>query len=216
MVPNPHKNQFAKWIRPGTVLARLHDVKGHNHASGIIWHRLKSGDIASVAEAVFFAKQSKRENYVLIPHVWYENGLMWDSSDYFWTIGDFEATLSDPYAMRYSLGREGDKIQITGTILSPDDVDRMMSSLIISTSESTSAVASQGNKGGAPKKAFWDDLWIEVAVKLGARKLEPKSQADIERFMLDWASSKGLDLGETTVKEPARKLFAALNQKVRN
>jgi hypothetical protein len=39
----------------------------------------------------------------------------------------------------------------------------------------------------------------------------PKSQAELEKAMLDWASEHGHELGDTSVKGPARKLFRAIS-----
>ena len=65
------------------------------------------------------------------------------------------------------------------------------------------------NTGGAPRKVFWDDLWIAIFADIWNNKLVPTKQSDIEEAMLDWAEKRGHKLGETTVKKPAQKLFKA-------
>jgi hypothetical protein len=65
------------------------------------------------------------------------------------------------------------------------------------------------NKGGRPRKEFWDDLLIAIFKQIWDGDLQPQTQADIERAMLDWASDNGHQLSESSVKTPARKLFAA-------
>jgi hypothetical protein len=71
-------------------------------------------------------------------------------------------------------------------------------------------VLREANKGGRPRKEFWDDLLIAIFAQIYEGALTPKSQADLENAMLDWASAHGHQLGETSVKGPARKLFAAI------
>lgn len=70
-------------------------------------------------------------------------------------------------------------------------------------------VPSSRNLGGAPKKEFWDDMWIAIFGLIWDGKLTPENQAQIETAMLDWAERHGHKLGETTVKKPAQKLFKA-------
>jgi hypothetical protein len=66
------------------------------------------------------------------------------------------------------------------------------------------------NKGGAPRKEWWDDFWIEICRKIYDNELKNiQKQADIERAMHDWVSVQGFDVGETTIKNAARKLFKA-------
>jgi hypothetical protein len=52
------------------------------------------------------------------------------------------------------------------------------------------------NKGGAPPKPWWDDLWSEMFRQIYTGDLVPKRQADIERAMLDWAASRGTILAK--------------------
>lgn len=70
--------------------------------------------------------------------------------------------------------------------------------------------------GGAPRKQFWDDLFIAMFDGIWQGTLKPRRAADLERAMLDWASANGHQLSESSVKTPARKLFAAYNKEVKN
>ena len=67
------------------------------------------------------------------------------------------------------------------------------------------------NQGGAPPKAWWDDFWIEICGRIYDGDLKPEKQADLERAMHDWAVQHGHDVGETTIKNAAWKLFKAWN-----
>ena len=72
------------------------------------------------------------------------------------------------------------------------------------------------NKGGRPLADFWDSLWCAVCGSIYRGDLHPKRQADIERWMLQWASDHGHEVGESTVRPRARKLFEALNEEAEN
>jgi len=66
------------------------------------------------------------------------------------------------------------------------------------------------NAGGKPLAEHWDKMWAAIAVQLYKGDLKPKTQADIERAMLDWLSTKDIDAGERTVRNRARALWQEL------
>lgn len=63
------------------------------------------------------------------------------------------------------------------------------------------------NKGGKPLAAHWDRMWAAMAGKLYDGSLIPKTQADIERAMLDWFAGEKIKIGESTVRARARILW---------
>lgn len=63
------------------------------------------------------------------------------------------------------------------------------------------------NKGGKPLATHWDQMWASIAVQLWNGELEPKSQADISRAMLNWFAIEGVEVGETVVRARARALW---------
>lgn len=65
-------------------------------------------------------------------------------------------------------------------------------------------------KGGRPPAEFWDDMWAAIAVSLYSGDLQPKSQADIQRAMLEWIETNGGSASESTVKSRARRLWDKL------
>lgn len=66
------------------------------------------------------------------------------------------------------------------------------------------------NKGGRPRKDYWDDLWAEICGQIYEGKLIPERQADIEKAMLDWATNHGHELSEAGARQRARILFNRL------
>lgn len=63
------------------------------------------------------------------------------------------------------------------------------------------------NKGGKPLAAHWDEMWADIAIMLWEGDLKPETQADIQRAMFEWFSSRGIDVGETAVRNRARQLW---------
>jgi hypothetical protein len=72
------------------------------------------------------------------------------------------------------------------------------------------------NKGGRPARDDWDDVLAATAGEMLGGRLIPKRAADVEKFMLQWASDKGKPLGDTAVKAPAKKLFEVFKKEVGN
>jgi len=64
---------------------------------------------------------------------------------------------------------------------------------------------------GRPSKDFWEDMVIAATrAILYDDTLKPKTQADVQRWMADWAIANGHGHpGETALKERARKVFLA-------
>jgi DNA-binding winged helix-turn-helix (wHTH) protein len=65
-------------------------------------------------------------------------------------------------------------------------------------------------RGGRPKADWWEDMWVEIARQLYLGALIPKTQADLERAMLQWISDNGKSAGETTVRDRASKLWRVI------
>jgi len=61
-------------------------------------------------------------------------------------------------------------------------------------------------RGGKPLAAHWDEMWAAIAVMLYTGDLQPKTQADIERSMKDWLAGHDLDVGDTAIRDRARRL----------
>jgi hypothetical protein len=68
-------------------------------------------------------------------------------------------------------------------------------------------------KGGAPRKDWWDHLWIEMIRRIENGTLDPASAADLERDMLEWLGAQGIYPGDSTLKTTSRNLFKYLKEK---
>jgi len=63
------------------------------------------------------------------------------------------------------------------------------------------------NLGGRKPKNHWEDMWVDITAQLYDGRLQPKSQADLVRAMQLWHDEKGIDIGDTSLTERARKLW---------
>ena len=76
--------------------------------------------------------------------------------------------------------------------------------------QKTVAITSTLNKGGRPSKSWWEDCIIEISRQIYLGELKPKRQADVAKAMHEWIASNDYEVGETQVKQRARKVFDAL------
>jgi len=72
-----------------------------------------------------------------------------------------------------------------------------------------------GANRGRPRKGIWEYLWAEIAAQIHSGELLASKQADIEKAMLNWAAENDINLGESTVRERAHKLWELIQQKAR-
>src|SRR5262249_52632921 len=126
----------------------------------------------------------------------------WDDSE-LWATNDLVIGL---------LPQPGDfrsiELRYFGIRFDPIGLQKMLPSSDRSVTSQALQNRKTNSKGGRPRKDFWDDLLIAIFARIYRGDLKPKSQADIEKAMLDWASANGHELGETSVKTPARKLYS--------
>lgn len=72
------------------------------------------------------------------------------------------------------------------------------------------------NVGGRPSAPFADDLMCAIWASIYRGDLKPQRQADVERAIKDWTVAQGHDLGDTSAREKARKIWVAMNEEVEN
>ncbi|WP_086608608.1 hypothetical protein [Erythrobacter donghaensis] len=71
-------------------------------------------------------------------------------------------------------------------------------------------VVEKRNPGGKPLAAHWDAMWAAIAVKLWSGELQPKSQADVKKAMINWFNEAEIEIGDTAVTQRARQLWQAM------
>jgi hypothetical protein len=70
--------------------------------------------------------------------------------------------------------------------------------------------------GGRPPADWWEDLLIEICFQHFRGDLKPKVQADIERAMQEWITTKGYEAASSTVRTRARKVWQAIKSEADN
>jgi len=133
-----------------------------------------------------------------IPDWFWDDFTRKDSSTQDWAQGRFSGT---GIAARHRL-----YITLTG-------VHFLLSALRdLASMPSPCAPQASQNKGGRPPKEWWDDLWCTIWGDVYRGDLQPKSQADIERAMMEWVIARDGSVSESTLKPLARKMFAEIEK----
>jgi hypothetical protein len=134
-----------------------------------------------------------------IPDWFWEDFAEQGSSTQDWASGKFSGSGRTPQGRLY--------ITLTGVHFS-------LSALRDLASPTSDAIETQSSqkKGGRPPKDWWDDLWCAIWGDIYRGDLKPKSQADIERAMMDWVTARDESASESTLKPLARKMFIELQR----
>jgi hypothetical protein len=87
---------------------------------------------------------------------------------------------------------------------------------LLASGDDRSAPSSAKSVGGRPPAAFIDALWCAVWGQIYSGDLVPKSQADIERAMLEWASANDYPLSESAARTKARQAWKVCKMEDKN
>lgn len=187
--------QFA-WERLGANPAAAGDL--------LIQH-LKLGFIPGRAVLMQGCRSRSDDGWAIEEREWDIPDWYWDcfvekeSSSQDWAQGKFSGRGLSPDGLRW--------ITLSGVHLSAS----ALRSLASGPNDDSGAQVTQ-NKGGRPRKEWWDDLWCAIWGDVYRGDLQPKSQAEIERAMMDWAITQDESVSESTLKPLARKMFLELNR----
>jgi hypothetical protein len=196
----PTPEEFAHWLTPGAALMRVRSYFGDPAlAERAIDGRLKGGRIRA-ATLRMSTLPGPGWVYVIPPNQW--EHLAGDSLDW-WDTGDIRVCI--PHGPR-----DGGTYRHFDVRLDPADIAAMLAGAppwLQATEPPPSP-----SRAGRPRKDFWDDLVIATMKAVWEGDLQPASQAELERWMLDWASRHGHDIGETSVKAPAKKIWVAVGK----
>ena len=207
---------FSSWLTPAAAEAQVmsaFDFKDRPMARLVILEGLRGSQVTALAETVTWKgndgtddqKTDWRIDPAEWPHVSEHNGIFWKSGiltrEYLKDRYDRERITVRYFNVRFDPAAIG---KLTSTALPANSASPQASDVNPSPQS-----APAKNPGGAPRKEWWDDFWIAICGQIYEGKLLPKTQADLQAAMLDWASQHGHDMSETTAKVAARRLFKA-------
>jgi hypothetical protein len=190
-------------------------LKGEHTAKMTLCKRAHAGMIRTRAERFIVAERAA--DSVEIPAVfWWAEGHAALNQN--WRAGDFD-TWVESHKLHRDLRFSGGKVHLEAFNVS--FLRSAVEKLIPASTVSPVAQPGQGevqpatpspNKGGRPRREFWEELWVEISRQLYVGDLKPKTQADIEAAMHQWISDQGHESGGTAVRDRARMLWRAIEK----
>lgn len=146
------------------------------------------------------------------PERWSVEEREWDIPQWFWSAFTREGASSQDWdrCQFNGKGRAPDGscwIRLSGVYYLRAPLDAMLAQSNLATEQS-----SPTNKGGRPRKEWWDELWCAVWGEVYRGELQPRNQADIERAMMAWVESRGEAVSESTIKPLARKMYLEMQR----
>jgi hypothetical protein len=191
------------WLMPKRAVEFLEDAYGgETSTQRWLMTRLKTGVIQAVARTA--EHRGDRKSFVAVPQKFWEQCDSW-GDDHFWLTGDETFRVSGPGGGTFArmLDIRFDPETLGSRAHKPDPPNAHLL---------TMPPDEQRPKGGAPRKAWWDDLWIEMIRRIRANELHPETAAELQRTMLNWLGERGFYPGEDTLKKTAIKLFKYLQE----
>ena len=151
---------------------------------------------------------------------------MWESSappeTYgFWKSGQFQIGIDEPGEYGY---KHTNSYKYFGLRFDPAGIRKLLPkhptttgvALPVPESKPEQPPQLPQTRAGRPPKDFWEDMIIAASKAFWFDDtLQPKTQADVQRWLAKWADDHGCDPGETALKERARKLYMAFQEQGR-
>ena len=179
------------WISSDDAMSWAQETLGFMEAVHLISGRAHEGLI--IARAERFRRGDQTQDDVDVPRAFWR-GFGYSPLPQIWEVGDFQSQLNDDVPSR-----------AFGVVFRRSDLEKFLPTRKAAATRTVTPL----NSGRRPAP-WWDDLWIEIARQLFVGDLKPDVQADIERAMSQWISDHGFSASPSTIRERARKLWAAI------
>jgi len=194
------------WILARDALRRAEGVMGRNDAITTLIHGLSHGVVGARAETMLVMRYrdvvDTARDQIIPSSLWQKFHFFNDRI--FWVNNAIAFPTEIDAALNPSASISCFNVRLNG---------RELATLVGDTDDGDQPAP---NRGGRPRKDWWDALWVEICRRLVCGELQIARQADIERAMLDWAAAHGHDLSESAARARAKLLFSALAPKVKN
>jgi hypothetical protein len=186
-----------EWISAAAAAQLLTPVfKGRYSAQMRICARAHAGLVRARAE--HFKLDKRSENDFDIPKAfWWSEGH--EALKQNWEAGDLDTWIEEKHLRAF--GVKFLRTDIEKLIPKPPPV--------------IEPTAMNAAPGGRPRADWWEDLWVEMCRQIydGGELNQAKTQADVERVMLDFLAKSNVSPAETTIRPRAKKLWNVIKAK---
>ena len=200
----------SEWVRAGEAAGLACQLPGVRDGRAFVVEQARLGLMPgrAVLAQGFPARHIK--TWVWEEREWTAPMMFWDA------VSDFSNSLQDwnlgQFSARFSIDGETQWLQASGVHFSAEPLRSPSAEPPAPVPEASG----KPNVGGRPAQAWWDDLWCDVWGLIYEGKLIPKTQAEVEKAMLEWAAQHGHSPAESTIRLKARKLFKVFSDGVEN
>lgn len=177
-------------------------------AGGHLIEQCRLGFVAAKAQLMQKSRAGRPENWEAevrewdVPSWFWQNFTQDGSSSQDWERGVFNGKARSPSGSCW--------IRLSGVFFYKDSLEALIPH------QDPAPTANLQNKGGRPRKEWWDDLWCAMWGKVHRGELIPKNQADVEKAMLAWISEQDETVAESTIRPLARKMFIEMEREGEN
>lgn len=198
------------WLSAKDARRFAYDKLGANPAAAgsYLIEQCRLGFVAAKAPLMQTSRAGRPENWDTAVREWDVPSWFWQnftqdgSSSQDWERGVFNGKARFPSGPCW--------IRLSGVHFSKDTLEALLPH------QQSSPTANLPNKGGRPRKDWWDDLWCAMWGQVHRGELIPKNQADVEKAMLAWISEQDESVSESTIRPLARKMFTEMEREGEN
>lgn len=209
---------FAQWWTPLEALAYAAKCVGPNGAHKALWQLLVGGMITAIASSSSettgsYPPETTTEPRFIPQSQWKdftesESDLWTGAYARFWNNRGQRPVVNMAFGIKFNPNNVRPHLPLPHPVHEAE-LAAMQTKPRANTAEPAKPPAGTANKGGAPRKDWWDDFWIAICGEIYEGNLKPNRQADLEKAMLNWATNHGHDMSEATARKVAKKLFIA-------
>jgi hypothetical protein len=139
----------------------------------------------------------------------------WDVADFFWQSVDDMRLHQD---FDWSLGRYRGLVQTDGDIrhIELSGLYFLRASLPEPGNKQAAIAPAPTGAGGRPPASFSEEMISAIWALIYQGDFKPRSQAEIERKMLDWSAEREFSLSESSARSKAKLVWVHIKEEVKN
>jgi len=179
--PQASPDEFAGWLAPHDAVARLSHLQERD-ARGVILQGARHGVVRAAARSTSYLiagnpRQGPTDSSVVPQTAWLNVDHSWFIRSTFWQSGQFE--VDTQIADAHGFGTVTVTAAYFGVRFDPVTIDAIPRPTAQPQPAPVATIAA--DRGGRPRKSYWDDLWVEICRQIYVGDLKPADSDDFGR-----------------------------------